>query len=214
MCEKHQIRMMNWPNMFRKKIPFGRILPPFFFESSESDRFFNYLHDSNSIFRAGRINSENISGGTKRGKQSGMGPKDPRRKERTYSWQKSMANSRQEMAKTGCGTKTASLRISIVAHTCNDVFQVGKQSQVPRSRRATMSQQHHLRCTRRRIDRLTRQLCQVVEGQRKHRAAQGSRGASTGVARHRRCSGFRGSAVAVHRRDHRHHCLGVEGETQ
>ena len=26
-----------------------------FFESSESDRFFNYLHDSNSIFRAGRI---------------------------------------------------------------------------------------------------------------------------------------------------------------
>ena len=35
-----------------------------FFEISESDRFFNYLHDSNSIFRAGRINSENISGCT------------------------------------------------------------------------------------------------------------------------------------------------------
>ena len=30
----------------------------FFFESSESDRVFNYKHDSNSIFRAGRINSE------------------------------------------------------------------------------------------------------------------------------------------------------------
>ena len=29
----------------------------FFLESSESDRVFNYLHDSNSIFRAGRINS-------------------------------------------------------------------------------------------------------------------------------------------------------------
>ena len=35
-----------------KKITFGRIIPPCFFESSESDRFFNYLHDSNSIFRA------------------------------------------------------------------------------------------------------------------------------------------------------------------
>ena len=36
-----------------KKIPFGRIIPSFFFESSESYRVFNYLHDSNSIFRAG-----------------------------------------------------------------------------------------------------------------------------------------------------------------
>ena len=35
-----------------KKNPFGRIIPPFFFGSSESDRVFNYLHDSNSIFRA------------------------------------------------------------------------------------------------------------------------------------------------------------------
>ena len=47
--------------MFRKKIPFGRIIPPFFFESSESDRVFNYLHDSNSIFRA---RGEGVSGGT------------------------------------------------------------------------------------------------------------------------------------------------------
>ena len=49
---------MNWPKMFRKKFLVGRIIPPFFFESSESDRVFNYLHDSNSIFRARRINSE------------------------------------------------------------------------------------------------------------------------------------------------------------
>ena len=33
-------------------------MPPFFFESSESDRVFNYLHDSNSIFRARGIKSE------------------------------------------------------------------------------------------------------------------------------------------------------------
>ena len=51
-------------NVSKKKNPFGRILPPFFFESSESDGFFNYLHDSNSIFRVGRINSENISART------------------------------------------------------------------------------------------------------------------------------------------------------
>ena len=50
-------RQVNSPNMFRK-IPFGRIILPFFFESSESDRVFNYSHDSNSIFRAGGINSE------------------------------------------------------------------------------------------------------------------------------------------------------------
>ena len=54
---------MNQLKMFRKeKNPFGRIIPPFFFESSESGRVFNYLHDSNSIFRAGRINSEIFSG--------------------------------------------------------------------------------------------------------------------------------------------------------
>ena len=32
----------------------------FFFESSESDRVFNYLHDSNSIFRAAGIDSERV----------------------------------------------------------------------------------------------------------------------------------------------------------
>ena len=47
-----------------KNNPFGRIIPPFFFESSESERVFNYLHDSNSILRAAGINSEWVSGGT------------------------------------------------------------------------------------------------------------------------------------------------------
>ena len=43
-----------------EKIPVGRIIPPFF-ESSESERVFNYLHDSNSIFRERGINSEWVS---------------------------------------------------------------------------------------------------------------------------------------------------------
>ena len=47
------IRQMNYTKMFRKKIPLGRIISPFFFESSESDRVFNYLHESNSIFQGG-----------------------------------------------------------------------------------------------------------------------------------------------------------------
>ena len=38
-----------------KKNRVGRINPLFFFESSESDRDFNYSHDSNSIF-SGREN--------------------------------------------------------------------------------------------------------------------------------------------------------------
>ena len=37
-----------------------------FFESSESDRFFNYVNDSNSIFRTGRILSEGVFGRTER----------------------------------------------------------------------------------------------------------------------------------------------------
>ena len=48
-----------------KKIPFGRIILHSF-ESSESDRIFNYLHDSNSIFRAPGINSEWVFGRTVR----------------------------------------------------------------------------------------------------------------------------------------------------
>ena len=58
MFQDPQTRQMNQPKMFRKKIPVGRIIPPFFFGRSESDHFCNYLHDSNSIFRAGGINSE------------------------------------------------------------------------------------------------------------------------------------------------------------
>ena len=46
------------PECFEKKTFFGRIIPPFFFESSESDRVLNDLHDSNSIFRVGGIDSE------------------------------------------------------------------------------------------------------------------------------------------------------------
>ena len=51
--------------MFRKNNPFRTNYSSiFFFESSESDRVFNYLHDSNSIFRVGRINSEWVFGRT------------------------------------------------------------------------------------------------------------------------------------------------------
>ena len=41
MFQDPQTHQMNEPNMFRNRIPFGPIIPPFFFES---------LHDSNSIF--------------------------------------------------------------------------------------------------------------------------------------------------------------------
>ena len=53
--------------MFRKKkkkTPSDDLFLHFFFESSESDHVFNYLHDSNSIFRARGINAEIFSGGT------------------------------------------------------------------------------------------------------------------------------------------------------
>ena len=50
--------------MFRKKIPFGPIIPPLFCKSAESGRFFIYLHDSNSIFWARGIDSEWVFGRT------------------------------------------------------------------------------------------------------------------------------------------------------
>ena len=50
--------------MFRKKIPVGRFIPPFFCKSAESGRFFIYLHDSNSIFWAQGIKSEWVLGRT------------------------------------------------------------------------------------------------------------------------------------------------------
>ena len=49
------------PICFEKKKTVGRIIAPFFFESSESDRVFISLHESNSIFRAQGINSEWVS---------------------------------------------------------------------------------------------------------------------------------------------------------
>ena len=63
MFENPQTRQMKLAQNVskKKKNPFGRIIPPFFFESSESDRVFNYLFDSNSIFRARGLNSEWVS---------------------------------------------------------------------------------------------------------------------------------------------------------
>ena len=66
MFQDPQTRQMNEPKMFRKKKknPFRQIIPPFFCKSAESDRFFNYLHDSNSISRAQGIISEGFFGRT------------------------------------------------------------------------------------------------------------------------------------------------------
>ena len=52
-----QIRQMNQLKMFRKKSLSDELFIHFFFGSSESDRVSNFLHDSNSIFRAAGINS-------------------------------------------------------------------------------------------------------------------------------------------------------------
>ena len=52
------------PKCFEKDSPSDELFLHFFFESSESDRVFNYLHDSNSIFRVGGINSEWVSART------------------------------------------------------------------------------------------------------------------------------------------------------
>ena len=56
--------------MFRKKIPSRRIIPPFFLQKFRIWPFLNYLHDSNSIFRAAGINSEGVFGRT-------VGPRKP-----------------------------------------------------------------------------------------------------------------------------------------
>ena len=50
--------------MFRKKIPVGRIIPPFFLRKCRIWPFLNYLHDSNSIFWAQGIKSEGVFGRT------------------------------------------------------------------------------------------------------------------------------------------------------
>ena len=64
MFQNPQTRLMNQPKMFKKKYLSDEIFLHFFFESSESDRVFNYLHDSNTIFRAAGINSEIFFGRT------------------------------------------------------------------------------------------------------------------------------------------------------
>ena len=65
---QHVSRPSNPPDEFAqtvsKKSLSDELFLQFFFESSESERVFNYLHDSNSIFRARRIKSEGVSGGT------------------------------------------------------------------------------------------------------------------------------------------------------
>ena len=52
------------PKCFEKKSPSDELFLHFSFESAESGRFSINLHDSNSIFWAGRINSEGVSGRT------------------------------------------------------------------------------------------------------------------------------------------------------
>ena len=60
MFQDPHTRQMKWLNMFRKKKKklSDELFIHFSFECSESERVFNYLHDSNSNFRAGRIHSE------------------------------------------------------------------------------------------------------------------------------------------------------------
>ena len=61
------LKSARWisPKCFeKKKIPSGRIIPPFFLRKCRIWPFLNYLHDSNSIFRARGINSEWVFGRT------------------------------------------------------------------------------------------------------------------------------------------------------
>ena len=80
--------------------------------------------------------------------------------------------------------KTASRRMAKATHTCNDVYQVGKQGQVPHSRSAPRSQQHHLRRTRQ--QQIDNELGKrdYVTGTALEQGCdmrQGSRGATTGA---------------------------------
>ena len=89
MFQDPQTRQMNEPNMFRKKKKkqnfSDELFLHFFFESSESDRFFNYLHDSNWIFRVRGINSENVPGCTVR--RTAFGRKKSRRSTMPEYWE-------------------------------------------------------------------------------------------------------------------------------
>ena len=66
--------------MFRKKVPFRRIFPS---KSSESDRVFNDLHDSNSIFLAAGINSEIFFG--RMVKEKGCGERNRKKESKEES---------------------------------------------------------------------------------------------------------------------------------
>ena len=58
------VKMFQKHGTVRWIISCGRIFLDFSFESSESYCVFNYLHDSNSIFRAAGIISEGVFDGT------------------------------------------------------------------------------------------------------------------------------------------------------
>ena len=65
MLQDPQTRQVNEPKMFRKKkSPSDELFLHFSSKVQNLTVFFNYLHDSNSIFRARGINSEWVSGGT------------------------------------------------------------------------------------------------------------------------------------------------------
>ena len=63
--------------------------------------------------------------GLKENKTAGDGTQGPMKKRADLQLaKKSIANSRQELAKTGCGRKTASRRMARATRTCNDAYQV------------------------------------------------------------------------------------------
>ena len=63
-----------------KKIPFGQNYSFIFSKVQDLTVFFIYLHDSNSIFRVGRIESEGVSARTVKAIRNGtVGWKDPGR---------------------------------------------------------------------------------------------------------------------------------------
>ena len=64
MFQNPRTRLMNQPKMFRH-IPFVRIIPHFP-SKVQNLTVFNYLHDSNSIFRAAGMNAETFFGRTVR----------------------------------------------------------------------------------------------------------------------------------------------------
>ena len=64
MFQNPQTRQMIWPKMIRKKSLSDELFLHFSSKVQNLTVFFNYLHDSNPIFRVGVINSENVFGRT------------------------------------------------------------------------------------------------------------------------------------------------------